>query len=231
MPSDLERLSAAIHDVADAGKSTGHAIQAAESEVLRILGQLPTTNPPSSRALREALYTAQRALAQAGTVLHDFNSTTARFADGLAQGGGTGAGGAGSRHVGTERNTEGAALPGGVSMVALSDIDDSDRSLSEANFTKGHSPDDLAWAHEAFREVVLPGVRAGKTIDDFRDLDATRGLMGTRSYASTYSGFFGDDDAIRLEALPGGGYHPENGYHRLWVARRLGLTHIPARKP
>jgi hypothetical protein len=52
--------------------------------------------------------------------------------------------------------------------------------------------------------------------------------MGTRSYSDTYSGFFGDDNAIRL-ASSGGRYNIENGYHRIWVARQMEMTHVPAR--
>ncbi|WP_156465850.1 MULTISPECIES: hypothetical protein [unclassified Rathayibacter] len=120
------------------------------------------------------------------------------------------------------------SLPNGVRMVALSDIDDSDsRIVGGQDFGKGYSPQDLEWALNAFVDVVVPTVAAGGTIDDLRARDAAEGRMGTRSYSDTYSGFL-DGDAIKLDGVSGS-FEVKNGYHRIWVARRMGLDSIPAR--
>jgi len=116
----------------------------------------------------------------------------------------------------------------GIREVPISQIDTSDREITEGDFGKGYSPDDLKWALNALEEVVLPALAAGHGRDYFAGRDAAEGRMGTRSYSDTYSGFFSDDNAIRL-AWSEGRYHVENGYHRIWLARQTGRSHVPAR--
>ena len=48
-----------------------------------------------------------------------------------------------------------------------------------------------------------------------------------QGYHNIYRVFYGDE-AIALEKM-GNGYRVLNGYHRLTVAKELGLTTIPAR--
>jgi hypothetical protein len=114
-----------------------------------------------------------------------------------------------------------------VKHVELSAIDTSDREISAADFQKGYSPDDLKWAYHALHEVVMPGVAAGRGRDYFTRRDAAEGRQGTRSYSDTFGGFFGDD-AIRLERR-GDKYVVTNGYHRIWIAKQMGLQSVPAR--
>lgn len=121
-----------------------------------------------------------------------------------------------------------AGFPAGVVMVPLALIDDSDSGVHGAqDFGKGYSPADLEWAHEAFANVIVPGLARGLGIDDFRALDERENRMGTRSYADTYSGFFGDS-RITLNA-DGASFRVANGYHRIWTARAMGLDAIPAK--
>lgn len=119
-------------------------------------------------------------------------------------------------------------LPDGLSEVALAEIDDADRHLDEGDFTKGYSPQDLEWAVNALHDVVLPTVARGGGLDELRSRDLAEGRQGTRSYADTYSGFFGDS-AIVVERRDDGRYTVTNGYHRIWVARRMGTPTLPAR--
>jgi hypothetical protein len=115
-------------------------------------------------------------------------------------------------------------LPAKIQLIALSDIDDSDSHVTgPETFGKGYSPADLRWAHEALHEIVMPTLASGGTLEDLRARDAAEGRMGVRSYADTYSGFFGDS-AIRL----GPDLEVTNGYHRIWVAKQMGLSHVPA---
>lgn len=116
----------------------------------------------------------------------------------------------------------------GVKLVPLSEIDTSDRAIGPEDFEKGYSPADLTWAYHALNEVVLPAVDRGESIDYFQNRDAAEGLSGTRSYTDTYLGFLGHDNAIRLNRA-GNTYQVANGYHRIWVARRMGLDAVPAR--
>lgn len=124
-----------------------------------------------------------------------------------------------------------AGLPDGYGLVPLSMIDTSRDPVSgPADFTKGYSPQDLAWGFGAFDDVVLPALGGGGDVGDYlTGRDATEGRMGTRSYADTRSGFLGDNDAIVLELRPDGRFEVRNGRHRIWVAQQLGRDSVPAR--
>jgi len=77
-------------------------------------------------------------------------------------------------------------------------------------------------------EVVLPAVRNGAGGEHFAAMDAQRGLDYEHGYQRVYEAFFGDD-CLRLDAHPDGSYGVTNGYHRIHVARELGLRTLPAR--
>jgi hypothetical protein len=121
-----------------------------------------------------------------------------------------------------------AALPGGVSMVSIDSIVDDGSITGPADFTKGYNIDDLSVAFEMLLDVVLPAVALGKDRDYFRERDAAANRYGTRSLSDTFSGFFGDS-AIALERQPDGCFRVANGRHRIWLARHLGITSVPAR--
>ncbi|MGW5321799.1 hypothetical protein [Rhodococcus pyridinivorans] len=122
----------------------------------------------------------------------------------------------------------GAGIPDGYALVPLSMIDDSDSRVSgPADFKRDTSPEDLAWGFEALQNVILPAMARGKGIDYFRDRDNREGRMGSQSYADTYSGFFGTSEAPRFTRQPDGSLRVANGFHRVWVARNLGLEFIP----
>ncbi len=129
---------------------------------------------------------------------------------------------------GSNGNARGTKAAEGVAFVPLSQIDTSDRNIGSEDFGKGYSPADLTWAYHALHEVVLPAVGRGEGVDYFQKRDASEGLSGTRSYTDTYLGFLGPDNAIRLNRA-GDRYQVANGYHRIWVARNMGLDSIPAR--
>jgi len=119
-------------------------------------------------------------------------------------------------------------FPADIVMVPLALIDSADIPVhGPADFQKGYSPADIEWAHEAFISVIMPGGAKGLTLDDFRARDQREGRTGTRSYADTYSGFFGND-AIKLDPK-GQMFDAGNGHHRLWVARQMGLDSVPAK--
>jgi hypothetical protein len=77
-------------------------------------------------------------------------------------------------------------------------------------------------------EVVLPAVRGGAGGDHFAAMDAQRGLDYEHGYQRVYDAFFGTD-SLRLDARADGTYGVTNGYHRIHVARELGLRTLPAR--
>jgi hypothetical protein len=161
---------------------------------------------------------AERELDRAGAALAVYQGA----------GPGPGPGGAPVRGGGPGGPTQPAGFPAGHYLVPLALIDASDSAVTgPESFGKGYSPYDLEWAHEAFRAVVAPTLAAGGTIEDLRRRDAAEGRSGARSYADTHAGFLGGD-AIALDAR-GGSYTVLNGYHRIWVAQRMGLSVVPAR--
>lgn len=121
--------------------------------------------------------------------------------------------------------------PAGYASVPLALIDTATNSTvtGRESFGKGYSPDDLAWAYETLREVVLPAMSAGHGLDYFQARDQAEGRMGVRSYTDTFLGFFGDNNAIRLERQADGTFRVGNGFHRIWVAQQLGFSAIPAK--
>ncbi len=120
-------------------------------------------------------------------------------------------------------------LPQGMALIPLGKCEDGDRVRGPSDFGKGYSPDDLEWGVTALYEKVLPRVtRGGDVAGLLRDSDVGQGRYGLRSLSDTYSGFFGDS-AIAVDRTPNGRFDITNGAHRIWVARQMGVTHLPAR--
>jgi hypothetical protein len=63
-----------------------------------------------------------------------------------------------------------------------------------------------------------------------RQQDAEQQLADPESYEHVYGCFYGNDSGgcIKLAQIPGG-YQIDSGRHRLYVARELGRTSVPAR--
>ena len=111
-----------------------------------------------------------------------------------------------------------------LSIIPTEQIDE----IKQRGFTKGYTEKDMEWAFNALHSVVLPALARGKNLDHFQLRDQQYGLYGTRSYTSTYLGFFRDSNAIAAE-LKGTTWNLLNGRHRAYVAHKLGLTEIPVR--
>lgn len=157
--------------------------------------------------------------------LRDYVALTASVAGGSSGGGGGGGGMSGGGGSGWA-----PGFPAGWELVPVSAINTADSRISgPADFGKGYSPEDLTWAYGALDRVILPGLANGQGAADFAALDAQQGLSGTRSFSMTYSGFFGGNDAVKLSAQGDGTFTVTNGYHRIWLAQRLGRSSIPAR--
>ena len=58
--------------------------------------------------------------------------------------------------------------------------------------------------------------------------DADEGLSGERSYTGVYRWYYHPDHAIKVSRLADGHLDVTNGYHRLYVARRMGVNSLPA---
>lgn len=114
----------------------------------------------------------------------------------------------------------------GFQTVAISDIDLSDSHVSSSDDFHKVSMSDMQAGLQKLQSVVAPAVAQGKDKDYFRELDQANGLSYPDGYLRIYEAFYGDSP-IRLEKI-GGRYQVINGYHRLFVAQKLGIASLPA---
>ena len=77
-----------------------------------------------------------------------------------------------------------------------------------------------------FKGIVQPAVKQGANGDYFSEMDRRAGLDYEHGYRRLYDAFYGSEP-IRLNKM-GDRYTVTGGYHRLMVARELGLETIPA---
>ena len=156
-----------------------------------------------------------------------------------------------ARFVAESTGQSGRSATGQASAVASA----SGRPAS-ASTARGHLPQGFAFAdlanvpaseyadidHQSFakmpesemREAIsllttgmLGKVDSGASREEFRLLDQQQGRNGSVTLLKTYDLFFGSD-AIVLSHR-NGQYSVTNGRHRIWLARQMGITHLPAR--
>jgi hypothetical protein len=228
--AELSRLQAALDacrrdeqaDCSGIERAVSHAAQRLElaAQACRLATQaIARFTPRRARFERECRSLVSEG---GGLLMRQSGDLTRYLSAGAGSGGSAGFGGG----PGTAAT---ASMPAGWAMVPLSAIDTSDsRVEGDASFGKGYSPADLAWAFEALHEVVLPAMALGHGAGYFQQRDEGEGRLGARSYSDTYSGFFGDS-SIKLERRADGTFAVANGYHRIWVATRLGLHAVPGR--
>ena len=203
MSSELERLAEAVRNLASRDGAVRPHIARASLDTSRLASSVPG-GTPSAAGASTAFQAAGRSLALASQALDAFARDADRFASNLV-GGGSPAG------AGATGGTPSHHLPEGYTMVTLSEVED----VEVEGYKLDVTPEDLAWGIEALYGVVLPGMSQGRTLDDFRQMDAELGLYGNRSYADTYRGFFNGDECLRFSRGVGGKWHPENGKHLL----------------
>ena len=134
-----------------------------------------------------------------------------------------------TQQVGSSGSGEGSssyAAASQSSSVSLADVVD-DRP-GPPHFEKV-SREHVEWGLDVLIRVIEPALRLGKGPDYFTDRDRAEGLSGERSYNGVHNWFYNPDQAIKLSRLPDGRLDVTNGYHRIYVARQLGLRNLPAR--
>jgi hypothetical protein len=114
----------------------------------------------------------------------------------------------------------------GIQLVRLDLIDLSDSYVQELSDYKKVAYATMVEGIQKFAEVVLPAVRNGANAGYFDELDRQNGMAYEHGYRRVYDAFYGSDP-IRLEKI-GNSYKVVGGYHRLAIARQLGLAEIPA---
>lgn len=122
-----------------------------------------------------------------------------------------------------------AVLPPGFRWIAVAEVD-SPR-LDDAAFHKV-APGEVERGYRELAGRIVPALaRTGpdEVRDELARLDAAEGRGGADGIEKVYDAFFGDD-AIYLSRRAGDArWTVTNGQHRLEIARRLGITHVPAR--
>lgn len=113
-------------------------------------------------------------------------------------------------------------------MIAIADIDLSDSHVKAATDFKKVAPDQMKDGFHKLQSIVLPAVAQGADDDYFARLDASQGLENANGYSHIYHVFFSDPDSIRLSNM-NGRLTVVNGFHRIYIAQQLGITHLPAR--
>jgi hypothetical protein len=162
-----------------------------------------------------------------GSQIGGSGGATAGSASGMGDGAGWGSVPGG---LGGEASTSPEPRVGDTELVEvrLDRIDTGDSQVSGPGSFRKTDYATMRDGVQRLDEVILPAVKGGAGHDYFAAMDAQRGLSHERGYLRVYEAFFGDD-SLRLDANPGGGYTVTNGYHRIYVARELGLQTLPAR--
>lgn len=113
-------------------------------------------------------------------------------------------------------------------LVPIAKCVDDQRVTSEADFVR-ISASDARWAvTELYRQILPRMGNGGDLASRLSASDAGAGRSGNQSLQATYSGFFREEHRVKVTELADGGYDVLNGAHRIWMARQLGMTHIPA---
>jgi hypothetical protein len=115
----------------------------------------------------------------------------------------------------------------GIVDVPVTQIDLSDSWVKGEQDFKKVSPQEVRRGFQTLEKDVKPAVAKGATGDDFRVLDQNRGQEYANGSQRVYDAFYGND-SIRLEKV-GNQYRVINGYHRLFIAKEMGIELVPAR--
>lgn len=136
---------------------------------------------------------------------------------------------------GSSGSSSGAGIAGGgagarparrIEDVPVAAVDQSDSHVHGPGDFEKVSRDVMVSGFERLQNVVRPAVARGAGSDDFARMDAERGLAYPDGYQRVFDAFYGGD-RIRLERHAGQ-YTVINGFHRLAVARDLGIDSVPA---
>jgi hypothetical protein len=110
--------------------------------------------------------------------------------------------------------------------VSVRDIDLSDTWVHGKDDFHKVSYDEVVDGFRLLNQAVRPAVDRGADGDYFSKLDEQAGRPYQQGYRRVYDAFYGQS-AIRLEFVDGV-YRVINGFHRLYVAKQLGLSTVPA---
>ena len=129
-----------------------------------------------------------------------------------------------------DRDITAFRLPPGFQWISVAEVDPAELDVQDEDFKKVPA-DEMVRGFRALTQSLLPEIESrGAAADSsfFGDVDRASGTEQSCGLQRVYDAFFGTDP-IRLDRRAGGGvWSVTNGRHRLAVARRLGITHVPA---
>jgi hypothetical protein len=121
----------------------------------------------------------------------------------------------------------GGEAPRDIQEIPLAQVDFSDSYVQSPDDYKKATRETIAEGLRKLQDVVRPAVLNGATGDDFVRMDQELGLENASGYKQVYDAFYGGNDPIAVERI-GDKYSVLSGFHRLQVARELGMETIPA---
>jgi hypothetical protein len=241
---EMRSLVAAARRELETVQASAQRVREAATEYSREaqrLAALMNGELPKAGATLERKIASLHAYLVGGGAAGAIGAVIGRFAGDIVSGGGVGGGGGGGNGSAASNTVAAASgsspvplvgvtgveLPSELHQVALDQIDLSDSYVhSPADFKKVPY-DTMVDGLGKLNAVVLPAVRRGATDEHFAQLDRDHGLDYSHGYQRVYDAFFGTD-AIRLDRV-GDRYRVISGYHRLTVARDLGIPTLPVR--
>jgi hypothetical protein len=209
------RLSTVLDELAQAVRAHVRVIDAAGEPGIDRLGRFWTGLTGATASFRAQLRRFGR-LGSAGTGAR------------LSGSGSSAAGGPGpasAMRATLDRLARTGIGPPGHVLVSLRDIDVSDSPVrGQESFQ--HVPMNEMREGLLLLDRILAAVADGADRDEMRRLD--EGTARSVTHLRVYEAFFGDT-AIRLVRRTDGRFEVVNGYHRIWLARLLGIDELPAR--
>jgi hypothetical protein len=146
-----------------------------------------------------------------------------------------GSGGSGGGSSGSGRAVPGGlgTVLAGLGMTSLSvsaaEADLDDNPIRDGFERHGLSRADYRWAVQTWNDTVGPGLARGMTRDDFAARDnGEPPAASCRRTADVFDMFLGPH-AITVDRMPDGSLNIGDGYHRLQIARELGIKDLPGR--
>jgi hypothetical protein len=90
------------------------------------------------------------------------------------------------------------------------------------------SMDDMMEGLRRWRDVVGPSVESGigTNSEYWRDYDIAQGLVHPNGYQAVFEALYGDRP-ITVFRDAAGVIDIDHGHHRVWLGKRLGLSHLP----
>jgi len=115
----------------------------------------------------------------------------------------------------------------GIQDVPVNQVDLSDSPVNGDEDFRKVSREEMVEGFSKLESEIRPAVTNGAEGDYFTKLDQERGLDYEHGYKRVYDAFYGDT-SIKLDKI-NDNYTVVNGYHRLAVAKELGLATVTAR--